>query len=456
MNRRDWLRRLAAAGAAGVVPGSDLAPALDDGDGRPCGVAARGAADARRPNRAGCAPTTCGSRRPLRPRARARRVARRPPTRRRCRPSSRCSARACRTTPSASSIPTPTGCWHAPRPAPATRASRTCRSGGTQATRLAAGGVCLRARRPRCRHAGSARPPAWESAAFATEAIETYWMALLRDVPFGAYDDDPLVARAAADLTRAGRRSTPAHAVRPTPDCRLPTPESRSPALPALSSRSSSCAPCRWARRLLSPRVAAQAAGESFLSTWDEWLASQNGRLPSREATYTGRRYICCGRDLATWTRTDYPGQAGVQAALLLEALRAPVTPQHPYVRSRNQAGYVTFGLPFIVDLASRVAMHALRASWFQKWVLHRRLRPEELGGRLEAGGRRRADRGVAGCALRPVRRVCRGAAPHRHLPAADGVARGRAAAPGLSRRRTRRRPARWSPCSRRTTPRNG
>ena len=39
----------------------------------------------------------------------------------------------------------------------------------------------------------------------------------------------------------------------------------------------------------------------------------------------------------------------------------------------------------FIVDLASRVAMHALRASWFQKWVVHRRLRPEELGGRLEA-----------------------------------------------------------------------
>ncbi len=137
--------------------------------------------------------------------------------------------------------------------------------------------------------------------------------------------------------------------------------------------------------QLLSPRVPAQAAGESFLSTWDDWLASQNGQMPSRDVTYVGRRYICCGRDLATWTRTDYPGQAGVQAALLLEALRAPVTPQHPYVRSRNQAGYVTFGLPFIVDLASRVAMHALRASWFQKWVVHRRLRPEELGGRLES-----------------------------------------------------------------------
>ena len=228
-------------------------------------------------------------------------------------------------------------------------------------------------------------PPSWESAAFATEAIETYWMALLRDVPFGAYRDDALVTRACDDLTRSGAPITPDTLFNRTPnvDRRFPTPDSRLPG-PVVSQFLMRAVP--MGAQLLSPRVPAQTTGESFLSTWDEWLASQNGRLPSRDTTYMGRRYICCGRDLATWTRTDYPGQAGVQAALLLEALRAPVTPQHPYVRSKNQAGYVTFGLPFIVDLASRVAMHALRASWFQKWVLHRRLRPEELGGRLEAG----------------------------------------------------------------------
>ncbi len=220
-------------------------------------------------------------------------------------------------------------------------------------------------------------PPAWESAAFATEAVEAYWLALLRDVPFTGYAGDPLVTRAAVDLTRAGRDTSPETLCSrgPTPDSRLPTPVVSQFLLRAVP----------MGAQLLSPRVPAQAAGESFLSTWDDWLASQNGQMPSRDVTYVGRRYICCGRDLATWTRTDYPGQAGVQAALLLEALRAPVTPQHPYVRSRNQAGYVTFGLPFIVDLASRVAMHALRASWFQKWVVHRRLRPEELGGRLES-----------------------------------------------------------------------
>lgn len=236
-------------------------------------------------------------------------------------------------------------------------------------------------------------PPRWESAAFATEAIEAYWMALLRDVPFARFGEEALVDRAVADLRRAGRDVTPhtlfarggvsaagsvaGSRANPEPGARSPVPG------PMVSQFLLRAVP--MGAQVLSPRVPAQTTGESFLSTWDEWLASQNGQLPAREATYGGRRYICCGRDLATWTRTDYPGQAGVQAALLLEAMRAPVTPQHPYVRSRNQAGYVTFGLPFIVDLASRVAMHALRAAWFQKWVVYRRLRPEELGGRLEA-----------------------------------------------------------------------
>ncbi len=218
-------------------------------------------------------------------------------------------------------------------------------------------------------------PPAWGSASFAAEAVEAYWAALLLDVPFARYGEDPVVARAAADLARAGTDASPS-----TLFMRPATSAWHGPLVSQFLLR-----PVPMGALSLSPRVPAQTTGESFLVTWDDWLASQNGQMPTRDVTYAGRRYVCCGRDLATWVRTDYPGQAGVQAALLLEALRAPVTAEHPYVRSRNQAGYVTFGLPFVVDLASRVAMHALRAAWFQKWVVHRRLRPEELGGRLES-----------------------------------------------------------------------
>jgi len=35
------------------------------------------------------------------------------------------------------------------------------------------------------------------------------------------------------------------------------------------------------------------------------------------------------------------------------------------------------------VDWLARVTTAALKAAWFQKWLVHRRLRPEEFGGRI-------------------------------------------------------------------------
>jgi hypothetical protein len=43
----------------------------------------------------------------------------------------------------------------------------------------------------------------------------------------------------------------------------------------------------------------------------------------------------------------------------------------------------VTFGAPHVLDLVARVANHAMKAAWYQKWLVHRRLRPEEAAGRI-------------------------------------------------------------------------
>jgi hypothetical protein len=55
----------------------------------------------------------------------------------------------------------------------------------------------------------------------------------------------------------------------------------------------------------------------------------------------------------------------------------------NPYVGPSTQAGFITFGAPHVLDLVARVANQALKAAWCQKWVVHRRLRPEEFGGRI-------------------------------------------------------------------------
>ncbi|BCS35991.1 phosphoesterase [Luteitalea sp. TBR-22] len=372
MHRRDWLRRVVTAGAAGVVPGSEVVPALT----MSMGDHAAWLREA--------LPTSPGEPRRLRAyglRVKAAFAA----------ASAAVPARA--STTDETDVPAHLAMFSKGLPHdafgivdPAAYAALARAASGAGEARFE--DVPLGGRRrlvsPQAAFAyalegldaamlGAPAPPSFASATFAQDAIEAYWLALTRDVPFAMQAVDPLVARAAQDLTRAGRPTSPA-SLAAMPGA------ARGPVVSQFLLRA-----VPMGAQVLSARVPAQAAGESFLTTWDEWLASQNGDLPSRDVSTTGRRYICCGRDLATWTRTDYPGQAGLQAALLLESLRAPVTPDHPYVRSRNQAGYVTFGLPFIVDLASRVAMHALRAAWFHKWVLHRRLRPEELGGRMEA-----------------------------------------------------------------------
>jgi hypothetical protein len=87
--------------------------------------------------------------------------------------------------------------------------------------------------------------------------------------------------------------------------------------------------------------------------------------------------------------------QAYFNAALILTAppdpkddvtgggMGAPVDPGNPYANSRTQDGFGTFGMPHWMALLAEVSSRALKAVWFQKWQVHRRLRPEEYGGRI-------------------------------------------------------------------------
>jgi hypothetical protein len=59
----------------------------------------------------------------------------------------------------------------------------------------------------------------------------------------------------------------------------------------------------------------------------------------------------------------------------------APPNPGNPYTRSDTQAGFGTFGAPHIACAIPSAADIALKTMWYQKWYVHRRLRPEEYGG---------------------------------------------------------------------------
>jgi hypothetical protein len=85
--------------------------------------------------------------------------------------------------------------------------------------------------------------------------------------------------------------------------------------------------------------------------------------------------------------------QSSLNAALLLTRLgdtdsdpkSSPLVHDelNPYRNYRNQDAFTTLGNGDGLDFVSRIVNPALRHEWFQKWFIHRRLRPEEYAGRV-------------------------------------------------------------------------
>ena len=240
-------------------------------------------------------------------------------------------------------------------------------------------------------------PPQLASAEAAAEMGELYWQALVRDVPFATYDHDPRIAAASADLsvfsdfrgpkTRSGQ-VTPATLFRATVPGGFAGPFVSQFLLKELLTGGR---PGIQQIRTVLPL--------EHLTGYDDWLAVQNGAIPpaARAPIYDPiPRYLRNGRDLAEAVHWDWPGQAVHQACLLLFGVGAsslaglvagdaalPINASNPYARSRTQGGFTTFGLADVTSLVGLAAGCALKAAWYQKWFVHRRLRPEEFGGRV-------------------------------------------------------------------------
>ncbi|MEL7022274.1 MAG: vanadium-dependent haloperoxidase [Pseudomonadota bacterium] len=137
-------------------------------------------------------------------------------------------------------------------------------------------------------------------------------------------------------------------------------------------------------------RVRFACPGVDYMTTWPEWLDVQNGAdfrgLESYEDK-PARRFITTPRDLATYVHYDALYEAYLNACLFLLAEGVPFDPGIPFQApdaKDHQQGFAHFGGPHILSLVTEVATRALKAVRYQKFNVHRRGRPELLGGRLE------------------------------------------------------------------------
>jgi hypothetical protein len=248
-------------------------------------------------------------------------------------------------------------------------------------------------------HAFTIPPPSptVRSAQTATEQVEHYWAALLRDVPFRDYGSDSTVAAAVADLKSrsfilgGGANQWPpltpqtlfrARVAAPTVDGNL-----KGPYISQFMVQ-----PTNFGAQPLDQRIQTFAPNQDFMTNLGSYQNIQNGG-PSGDPTPDGTpRFIRNGRDLTAYTRVDVLYQAYFVAFLLLDQLEAPLNPGNPYGRvggpiplSNTQKPFGTLGGPDAAGTLAEMATRALKASWCRKWIVDLRLRPEEYGGLVEA-----------------------------------------------------------------------
>ena len=263
--------------------------------------------------------------------------------------------------------------------------------------------------------------PSLDSQELIAEMGEVYWMALCRDIPFADWAGDPTITDARESLKRlwwfrrdktlqldgvtdnlpdslARRRILSENGGTPVSLDKLfrgVTPgEQVGPYLSQFlligntgidSAQSISDGMIAYGAIRADQRVRVATPGQDYMQSLDEWLDVQNGAdVRGRETYASGYRFMATPRDLATYVHYDALYEAYLNACLILLGLRAPFDPGLPFQLDDykdKQQGFAQFGGPHILTLVTEVATRALKAVRYQKFNVHRRLRPEAVGG---------------------------------------------------------------------------
>jgi len=278
--------------------------------------------------------------------------------------------------------------------------------------------------------------PRFDSEQTAAEMGELYWMALARDVSFSNYatqatQTDTTIERAIRSLNtefpqfggtvpvtaqNLFRGIYPGEQVGPyvsqflwkgNVDPRKPDTQGRD----ALEGYITYGTQIIDQRQLTVRGVPDVGLNADYLTHFPDWLEVQNGRDDRGRDQFdtTRRRFIRNLRDGANYVHFDQVVNAFYNAAFyLLSEPRGdqnlgttpgtgrpqadmefsfnagnPYDPPDTEGDARKQVGFTTFGPVHLLQALIEVAGRAGRAVWWQKWGVHRRLRPEEYGGRV-------------------------------------------------------------------------
>ncbi|HEX8907369.1 MAG TPA: hypothetical protein VF771_21130, partial [Longimicrobiaceae bacterium] len=266
--------------------------------------------------------------------------------------------------------------------------------------------------------------PRFDSEQTANEAGELYWMFLARDVAFISYGSDTVIANTISSLNgefpRFGgtapvtvqnvfRGIYPGEQVGPYVSQFL-WKGNDDPRKPDGWGRDADEGYITYGSQVIDQRQLTVVAGVDYLTSFTTWLNAQNGSdfRGQDQFDVTQRRFIRNLRDGANYVHFDQVVNAFYNAAMLLLSeptgnqlsgvgagrpmidMEFPFNKGNPYDQagtardSRTQSGLATFGPIHLLEVLDEALGRALRTVWYQKWYVHRRLRPEEFGGRID------------------------------------------------------------------------
>ena len=240
--------------------------------------------------------------------------------------------------------------------------------------------------------------PSVASAQTADEEVEHYWAALLRDVNFTDYQGNSTVAQACNDLNNLSyvRSSGSIYPYPITPQNLLRGAiNANDGALLGPYVSQLMIQPTMFGAQSLTQTfqriLSVSQGGADYLTNPTEYNNVESGFPPSFSLGFDPvHRFIRMGRDLASFAHVDALHQAYFVATLVLAGIGCPVNPGNPYIGSRTQHGFGTFGSAQggpvdAVGTIPEMATRALKAAWFHKWIVNLRQRPEEVGALLQA-----------------------------------------------------------------------
>lgn len=222
--------------------------------------------------------------------------------------------------------------------------------------------------------------PSFAGLETAAEMGELYWKSLCRDVPFAEYETSSLIQAAITDLNAFSETVGPKQgsSVNVETIFRGETPGDL--VGPYISQFLWQDVP--YGNTTIVQTYDTPAIGNDFVTSESAWLNIQRGGAPT-PLTKGFRRYINDARGLGEFVHIDYSYQSYLNAALIMLGIPGSFDIGNLYNTSTTQGAFATLGGPDVLDLVAKAGNLALSGAWYQKWLVHRRVRPEAYGGRL-------------------------------------------------------------------------